>query len=201
MLRRLLSFCYAKYRAFAPLSCLNTPRPDVVTGWRRWRWLNEMRRTGRMIDPTVELRCLGDFPQRISLEKGAAVDKGAILWLGDDCGEMGSISLGQNVYVGPYCFLGSCHHLQIAENCLIGAHSYIITVNHRTDQPEQAVSAQGYRGSSIHIGKNVWIGAHVVILPGITIGDGAVVGAGAVVTKDIPPGETWVGVPAANLSK
>ena len=91
--------------------------------------------------------------------------------------------------------------MQIGENCLIGAHSYIITVNHRTDQPEKAVSAQGYRGSSIHIGKNVWIGAHVVILPGITIGEHAVIGAGAVVTKDVPPGETWVGVPAANLSK
>ena len=201
MLRRLLSFCYAKHRAFAPLSCFNTPRPDVVGGWRRWSWLIEMRRTGRLIDPTVELRCIGDFRQRVSLEKGAAVDKGSILWVGNDCGEVGTISLGENVYVGPYCFLGSCHHLQIGENCLIGAHSYIITVNHRTDQPEKAVSAQGYRGSSIHIGKNVWIGAHVVILPGITIGEHAVIGAGAVVTKDVPPGETWVGVPAANLSK
>lgn len=43
------------------------------------------------------------------------------------------------------------------------------------------------------------IGAGAVILPGLTIGAGALVGAGAVVTRDVPPGETWVGNPAHRL--
>ena len=43
------------------------------------------------------------------------------------------------------------------------------------------------------------LGASSVILPGITIGSKARVGAGAVITKDIPDGETWVGVPAKKV--
>lgn len=38
------------------------------------------------------------------------------------------------------------------------------------------------------------IGAGATILPGITIGRNAVIGAGSVVTKDVPEGETWVGL-------
>ncbi len=154
-----------------------------------------------MVDPSVELRCPGNFRPRLLIGHGAAIDKGSILWMGDECGQEGRIFIGGDVYVGPYCFLGSCHDLEIGENSLIGAHSYLITVNHKTDRAGLAVGAQGYRGASIKIGKNVWLGAHVVVLPGVEIGDGAVVGAGAVVTKSIPAGETWVGVPARRMER
>lgn len=40
------------------------------------------------------------------------------------------------------------------------------------------------------------IGANATILCGITIGEGAMIGAGSVVTKDVSPGELWVGNPA-----
>ena len=45
------------------------------------------------------------------------------------------------------------------------------------------------------------IGAGAVICPGVTIGEGAIIGAGAVVTKDVPPGQVWVGNPAHLLDK
>jgi len=51
------------------------------------------------------------------------------------------------------------------------------------------------------IGRDVWIGCHVVVLPGVTIGDHAVVAAGAVVTKSIPSGEMWGGVPAKKIGE
>jgi acetyltransferase-like isoleucine patch superfamily enzyme len=38
-----------------------------------------------------------------------------------------------------------------------------------------------------------------VILKGVHIGKGAIVGAGSVVTKSIPAGEAWAGVPARRL--
>jgi UDP-N-acetylglucosamine acyltransferase len=40
------------------------------------------------------------------------------------------------------------------------------------------------------------IGLNATVLPWRTIGAGARVGAGAVVTKDVPAGEVWAGVPA-----
>jgi len=51
------------------------------------------------------------------------------------------------------------------------------------------------------VGAGAKIGASVTILCGINIGENAVIGAGSVVTKDIPPGETWAGVPAKKIEK
>lgn len=48
----------------------------------------------------------------------------------------------------------------------------------------------------IVIGSFVFIGVNAIIMPGVTIGDKTVIGAGSVVTKDVPDGEVWAGVPA-----
>jgi acetyltransferase-like isoleucine patch superfamily enzyme len=40
------------------------------------------------------------------------------------------------------------------------------------------------------------IGANATVLCGVEIGAGAMIGAGSVVTRDVPPGELWVGHPA-----
>lgn len=55
--------------------------------------------------------------------------------------------------------------------------------------------------SKVRVGKNAMIGQRSILMPGVTVGDGAVVAAQAVVLKDteIPPGETWVGIPARKL--
>lgn len=50
------------------------------------------------------------------------------------------------------------------------------------------------------IGEGCLIGAGATIIEGNRIGDGATVGAGAVITKDVPAGETWIGVPARKLT-
>ena len=48
----------------------------------------------------------------------------------------------------------------------------------------------------IKIGDNCFIGARSMIMPGVTIGNNSIVAAGALVTKNIPSGEVWGGVPA-----
>ena len=189
----------AYWNAFAPLSCLCSPRPDAVTGLRKWWWLAALRKSGALVDPSVDLRCRARPNERIVLRPGAALDRGIVLWIADECGGEGRIIVGERVYIGPYCFLGSCHRLEIGCDTLIGAGSYVITVNHRTDALSVPLASQGYRGADVIIGSNVWLGAHFVVLPGVIIGDNAIVGAGAVVTKDVPAGARWAGVPAKPL--
>lgn len=54
---------------------------------------------------------------------------------------------------------------------------------------------------NVHLEAGVDVGTGAVILPGVRVGAAATIGAGAVVNKDVPAGETWVGVPAKPLRK
>lgn len=202
VIQRIPRYLWAKYRGCTWLTCFETPRIDVLRGISRWRWLTLQRRKGILLEPDVRIQGveLSTLDNRLSMGKGVALDRGVTVWIGEN-GE-GSIEIGEGVYVGPYAFLGtSGPRLTIGENTLIGSHSYIITVNHRTARKDIPYILQGYEGADVTIGKNVWIGCHVTILPGVTIGDNAIIGAGAVVTKTVPAGETWVGVPAYRIKE
>jgi serine O-acetyltransferase len=62
------------------------------------------------------------------------------------------------------------------------------------------VSGRGDRRGVPIIGDRVYLGAHSVVAGPVWVGDGAVVGANSLVTRDVPPGHTVLGVPAAVVS-
>jgi sugar O-acyltransferase (sialic acid O-acetyltransferase NeuD family) len=49
--------------------------------------------------------------------------------------------------------------------------------------------------------EGVLVGTGAQILQYVRVGKGATIGAGAVLTKDVPPGEIWAGVPARPFKK
>ena len=163
-------------------------------------WLAHQRKSQNLVEPSV--RVFGDLNQleeRLIIGRATHIDHGVNLWIGQSPGQ---IIIHENVYVGPYAYLGtSTHKLEIGIDSMIGAHSYIITENHVTVRKDVPYRTQGFNGSNVTIGSNVWIGCHVVILPGVTIGDHAIIAAGAVVTKSVPSCETWGGVPAKKIQK
>ncbi len=56
------------------------------------------------------------------------------------------------------------------------------------------------RFGPIHIDDNCFIGTGAVLMPGVRIGPNAIVGAGSVVTRDVPPGGVFAGVPARKVA-
>lgn len=203
MINRIWKSFYARYRGFAPLSCLESPHADILRGYRRWRWLTKQRRGGKEIDPSVRVRFKAEkLDDCLLLGKGVQLDRGVNLWIANECEpNQGSMELSENVYVGPNSFLGSCHRLSIGRDSMIGANCYLTTVNHVTERIDVPFAKQGYRGGDVTLGENVWLGSNVVVLPGVAIGDHAVIGAGAVVTRNVPQCETWGGAPAKMISR
>lgn len=93
----------------------------------------------------------------------------------------------------------------LTTNIILGKHVQInlgCTIGHDVVMGDYATLAPGVHISGyVKLGKRAYIGTGAVVINGtqnspIIIGDDAIVGAGACVTQSVPPGETWVGVPA-----
>ena len=184
------------FRIMHRLGWLPLGRPDVVDRVSLRRWIRTQDRC--TLEPDMRVQGRTDALEWITLGSECGIDPGCIVWVASGKDANPKVHLGDLVYVGSYCFLGGYEPLTIGNNTIIGAHSYIITANHRC-VAGTPVRNQGYDSAPINIGDDVWIGCHVVILPGVTVGDHAVIGAGAVVNKDIPSGEKWAGVPARKI--
>lgn len=120
------------------------------------------------------------------------IERGAYFGAGD------KIRIGENSGIGINCVVpnGSV----IGDNVLMGPNCYIHNRNHRFDRIDIPIGQQGYTEKTpITIGNDVWIGRDVSIMTGRRIADGTVVAANSVVTKDFPAYSVIGGNPAKIL--
>ncbi|HUR24554.1 MAG TPA: acyltransferase [Candidatus Thermoplasmatota archaeon] len=100
--------------------------------------------------------------------------------------------VGRFVSLGLSCQLDVLFpgRITIEDDALIGYNTTILCHGYIHD---------AYQLGPVRIGRQASLGANCTVLPGVTIGAGAVVGAGSVVTRDVPAGEFWAGVPARRV--
>lgn len=147
--------------------------------------------SAKIFDPVVILN-----PSTLRIAHTARVDSFVKL----ECGE--------GLFICDYVHIASFVHVLGGGICIMeegssfGSGVKIITGSN-VPGPDRGCSAIApnsvVKRSCVHIKRNAVMFCNSVVLPGITIGEGAVIAAGAVVTKNVPDGETWGGVPAKRL--
>ena len=100
------------------------------------------------------------------------------------------IEIHPGATIGAQCFIDHGMGVVIGETAVIGNR---VTLFHGT-----TLGGLGQRGVKRHatLEDDVLVGAGAKLLGDITIGQGARIGANAVVTKNVPAGASFVGIPA-----
>ena len=102
---------------------------------------------------------------------------------------------GSGCFVNHGCYFMDGGTITIGDNAFIGPFCGFYTASHPLDYKTRNKGIE--RALPIIIGDNCWFGANVTVLQGITIGSGCVIAAGSVVTEDIPDNAMAAGAPAA----
>jgi maltose O-acetyltransferase len=119
----------------------------------------------------------------------------SIIWAGNRFNEVSSLSIGNNVIIGPHNVFLIRGGMKIGNNVNISGFSFFISQSHDVNDP------MGHtRLAEIVIQDNAWIATNATIMPGVKIGKGAVVAAGAVVVKDVPDYVVVAGNPAKQVA-
>ena len=163
---------------------------------RRWRWLNLVL-SGAKVDYGIQSFDNFFKGNKTGFECGSLyISQGSKIIIASYQGAVGKLKIADGVYINHYSIIDCHHSISIGEKVAIGPYCYIGDFDHDISlKKDSSIGAEGI-ALPIAIEKNVWIGANTTILKGVTIGEGAVIGAGSVVTKDVAPQSIVAGNPA-----
>lgn len=114
-----------------------------------------------------------------------------------------SVRIGASSTVGAGSIL--LDGVVVTADAGIGRHVVVMpnsTITHDDVLEDCSTLAAGVAlGGSVRVGEAAYVGMNACVRQGISIGAHATVGMGAVVLRDVPPHETWAGVPARQLGE
>ncbi|MBO8200508.1 acyltransferase [Streptomyces smyrnaeus] len=113
-----------------------------------------------------------------------------------DLGPETVLRLGNGVVLGRGSHVIADTRVSVGDDVFCGPYVYITSTNHSYDDPARPVGKQWPRTAPVEIGAGSWIGAGAVVLPGATLGRNVVVAAGAVVRGEVPDHAVVAGAPA-----
>jgi UDP-perosamine 4-acetyltransferase len=133
---------------------------------------------------TVAARCLAAGLQLVTVVAPTA-QVGATARVGPGSVVLHGAVLGANVRVGRCSIINTA--ASVDHDCVVGDNVHLAP----------GVNLAGW----VVVGDGAMMGIGACAVPGVRIGVGATVGAGAVVIRDVPDGQTVVGVPAQELRR
>lgn len=143
--------------------------------------LNQLKPTDKRRKGMIE-KLLGYYPENLELLSPFYCDYGK------------NIHLGKNVFINLNNYFMDGASITIGDNVFIGPYCGFYTASHPLDYKRRNQGLE--KALPIVVGNNCWFGANVSVMPGITIGSGCVIAAGSVVTQDVPENSLVAGVPA-----
>lgn len=147
------------------------------------------------------LVCVGPSSSRRSIvdrftELGVTEDRYAVF-----VARSARIGRSSTVGVGSILLDG----VAVTADARVGRHVVVMPnaiITHDDALEDCATLAAGVAlGGSVRVGEAAYIGMNASVRQGISIGAHATVGMGAVVLEDVPPHQTWAGVPARRLGE
>lgn len=175
-------------------------RRIVLSRGARVRTPGKLRTSGGLV--RIEENCLIDCLSREGISVGRNFKLGAYsrMIASGSIADLGKgITIGDNVGIGEFAYIGGAGGVVIGADCIIGQYLSMHPENHIFSDPNRLIRDQGVTRQGIEIGAGCWIGAKVTILDGAVIGKGSVIAAGSVVTKSFPGRSLIGGVPARLL--
>jgi acetyltransferase-like isoleucine patch superfamily enzyme len=113
-----------------------------------------------------------------------------------DLGPGPVLRIGDGVVLGRGSHVVGDLPVTIGDDVFCGPYVYVTSTNHSYDDPHQPVGKQWPRSAPVEIGAGSWLGAGALVLPGARLGRNTVVAAGSVVRGEVPDHAVVAGAPA-----
>jgi bifunctional UDP-N-acetylglucosamine pyrophosphorylase/glucosamine-1-phosphate N-acetyltransferase len=147
---------------------------EIGAGSRVWLSVLEGARVGQRVE-------IGPMSH---LRPGAVIEDEVTL---GNYAEVKASRVGASTQMHHFSYVGDA---EVGEGVNIGAGT--VTVN---------FSSETRAKSRTTVEDGASIGSDTMLVAPVNVGEGAMTGAGSVVTRDIPPGEVWIGAPARRLRR